>query len=145
MLAKAKSVLIVEDLNITGLLGNRRLARRIADQGWGQFHRQLAYKTSWSGSRLVVADQWFPSGKRCSGCGFTVTELPLATRVFTCSACGLVLDRDANAARNLVWWYLCDVAASSAETRNACGGGGAGVTGNGAVKLLPVNQEPATI
>jgi putative transposase len=143
-LAKAKSVIVVEDLHVAGMVRNRRLARAIADQGWGEFHRQLAYKTRWYGSRLLVAPRFYPSSKRCSGCGLGRAHLPLGVRVFCCSACGLVLDRDVNAARNLA--RLADtaaglVAASSVETRNACGGGSAGRAGDGLVELPSVKQE----
>ncbi|HYY81980.1 MAG TPA: RNA-guided endonuclease TnpB family protein, partial [Actinomycetes bacterium] len=124
-LAKAKSVIVVEDLHVAGLMRNRHLARAISDQGWAQFHRQLTYKSVWYGSRLVVAPRFYPSSKRCSGCGLVMSDLPLGARTFACEACGLVLDRDLNAARNLA--QLAErVAGSSPETVNACGGGGTG-------------------
>jgi putative transposase len=93
--------IVVEDLNVAGMVRNRRLARRIADAGFGEIRRQLAYKTAWGGGRLVVADRWFPSSKTCSGCGEVKAKLPLRLRVYECDLCGLVLDRDANAAINL--------------------------------------------
>jgi putative transposase len=92
---------VVEDLNVAGMLANRRLARRVADAGFGEIRRQLAYKTAWSGGRLVVADRWFASSKTCSGCDAVKAKLPLHIRVFDCDECPLVMDRDANAARNL--------------------------------------------
>jgi putative transposase len=92
---------VAEDLNVAGMLRNRRLARRIAGAGFSQIRRQLGYKTTWNGGRLVVADRWYPSSKTCSGCGVVKAKLALRTRVFRCEACGLVLDRDHNAARNL--------------------------------------------
>jgi putative transposase len=118
-LAKAKSVLVVEDLHVAGMIRNRHLARAISDQGWGEFHRQLGYKATWYGSRLLVAPRFSPSSKRCSGCGLVKADLPLRVRVFACTACGLILDRDVNAARNLA--TLADsitvgVAGSSPET-----------------------------
>jgi IS605 OrfB family transposase len=97
----AAGTVVVEDLNITGMLGNRRLARRIADAGWGELRRQLGYKLAWAGGHLVVADRWYPSSKTCSACSAVKAKLPLATRTFCCQACGLELDRDLNAARNL--------------------------------------------
>jgi putative transposase len=147
-LARAKSVIVVEDLHVAGMMRNRHLSRAIADQGWGEFHRQLAYKAIWYGSRLLVAPRFYPSSKRCSGCGLVNAELPLGVRVFCCLGCGLVLDRDLNAARNLA--RLADtavgpVAGSSLETRNACGGGSAGRAGDGLVELPPVKQERARI
>jgi putative transposase len=84
-------------------MGNRRLARHIADVGWGAVVTQLKYKTSWSGSVLVAADRFYPSSKTCSSCGAVKAKLRLADRIFTCDddACGHVQDRDLNAALNL--------------------------------------------
>ncbi|MQY40995.1 IS607 family transposase IS1602 [Streptomyces sp. RB17] len=92
---------VVEDLNVADMLKNRRLARRIADAGFGEIRRQLAYKTQRNGCRIVAANRWFPSSKTCSGCGAVKAKLPLHIRTFECDACGLVIDRDANAALNL--------------------------------------------
>ncbi len=143
-LARAKSVIVVEDLHVAGMVRNRYLARAIADQGWAEFHRQLAYKTTWYGSRLLVAPRFYPSSKTCSGCGLIKATMPLGERTFRCQACGLVLDRDLNASRNLA--HLANigvglVAASSAETQNACGEGSAGRAGNGPVELASAKQE----
>ncbi|MEU5941980.1 IS607 family element RNA-guided endonuclease TnpB [Micromonospora sp. NPDC047548] len=92
---------VVEDLNVAGMLRNRRLARRVADAGFGEIRRQSAYKTDWTGGTHVVADRWYPSSKTCSNCRAVKAKLPLHVRVFTCDTCDLVIDRDANAARNL--------------------------------------------
>ncbi|WP_371581324.1 IS607 family element RNA-guided endonuclease TnpB [Streptomyces sp. NBC_01314] len=93
---------VVEDLNVAGMLRNRRLARRIADAGFGEIRRQLAYKTRRRhATRTIVADRWYPSSKTCSGCGAVKAKLPLHVRTYACDACGLVLDRDDNAALNL--------------------------------------------
>ncbi|MEU1837150.1 IS607 family element RNA-guided endonuclease TnpB [Micromonospora chersina] len=94
-------VIVVEDLNVAGMLRNRRLARHIADASFGELRRQLAYKTQWNGGRLIVADRWYPSSKTCSGCGAVKTKLALSERTYTCETCGLAIDRDHNAARNL--------------------------------------------
>lgn len=139
-LAKTKSVLVVEDLYIAGMLRNRRLARSIADAGWAELHRQLAYRCGWYGSRLIVADRWYPSSKTCSACASVRTGLTLTERVFRCPACGLACDRDLNAARNLAG-LVPAVAGSSPETENACGAGSAGRLGNETVKLPAVKQE----
>jgi putative transposase len=93
---------VAEDLNVAGMLRHRRLARHIADAGFGQIRRQLAYKTTWHGSQLLLASQWYPSSKTCSGCGAVKAKLPPSARVFSCQVCGVVLDRDRNAAANLV-------------------------------------------
>ncbi|MFF5004872.1 IS607 family element RNA-guided endonuclease TnpB [Streptomyces phaeochromogenes] len=93
---------VVEDLNVAGMLRNRRLARRIADAGFGEIRRQLDYKTRQRhATRLAVADRWYPSSKTCSGCGAVKAKLPLHIRTYECDACGLVIDRDDNAALNL--------------------------------------------
>ena len=100
-LAREHGTIVVEDLNVTGMLANRRLARHIADAGFAEIRRQLAYKTVWNGGRLLVADRWYPSSKTCSGCGEAKVKLALAEREYHCEACGLVMDRDRNAARTL--------------------------------------------
>ena len=117
-LATQHEVIVVEQLNVAGMLRNRRLARAIADTAMAESRRQLAYKTSWYGSRVVVADRFYPSSKTCSACGWVKAKLSLAERTFTCQACGLQIDRDLNAARNLA--KLVDhVARSGRETLNA--------------------------
>jgi putative transposase len=116
-LAKQYGTVVVEDLNIAGLVRNRRLARALTDASMGELRRMLMYKSRWYGSRLVVADRFYPSSKTCSACGWVKTKLLLGTRTYTCEACGLSLDRDLNAARNLAKV----VAQSGWETRNARG------------------------
>ena len=100
-LAREYGTIVVEDLNVAGMVANRRLARHIADAGFGRIRRQLAYKTVWNGGRMIVANRWLASSKTCSGCGVAKAKLPLSARTFCCEACGLTLDRDHNAARNL--------------------------------------------
>lgn len=93
---------VIEDLNVAGMLKNRRLARRIADAGFGEIRRQLDYKTRQRhATRTIVANRWYPSSKTCSGCGAAKAKLPLHVRTYECDACGLVIDRDDNAALNL--------------------------------------------
>ena len=104
MLAKTKPVIVVEDLDVRNMMGNHHLARAIADAAWGEISRQLRYKTRWYGSTLITADMWYPSTKRCSGCGHVKDAMPLGERTFHCEACDLVEDRDLNAARNLAEW-----------------------------------------
>jgi putative transposase len=100
-LATQHGTVVIEQLNVAGLLRNRRLARAIADTGMAELRRLLGYKAIWYGTRLVVADQFYPSSKTCSGCGWVKAKLTLAERTFSCEACGLRIDRDLNAARNL--------------------------------------------
>ncbi len=86
------------------MMGNHHLARAIADAAWGETLRQLRYKTQWYGSTLITADRWHPSTKRCSRCRDVKEKMPLDERVFHCECCGLVVDRDLNAAKNLAEW-----------------------------------------
>jgi putative transposase len=135
MLAARYETVAAEDLNVAGMTRNRRLARAIADQGFGTARRMLDYKTKWNGGTLVVADRWFPSSKKCSGCGTVKTKLGLSERVYRCGHCGLAVNRDVNAARNLLY-----LAASGAESRNARGG----TVRPGAAGRVPVSLEPGT-
>lgn len=100
-LAKRYVSVVVEDLNAAGMLTNRRLARVVSDAAFRELRRQLEYKAAWYGTELVIADRWFPSSKTCSGCGAIQTDLTLTDRIYHCDACGLVIDRDVNAAVNL--------------------------------------------
>ncbi len=100
-LAATYGTVVVEDLNVAGMLKNRALARHVADASFAEIRRQLDYKTGWNGGQLCVADRWFPSSKTCSGCGTVKPKLSLRERIFTCEHCGLALDRDHNAAINL--------------------------------------------
>lgn len=120
-LAREYGTIVVEDLNVAGMLRNRRLARAVADAGFGEIRRQLAYKTAWNGGRLLVADRWYPSSKTCSGCQAVKPKLSLAERTYICETCGLVLDRDLNAALNLAQLVERTVAGSGPETINGRG------------------------
>ena len=99
-LAKNHSFIVIENLNVSGMLANRKLAKAIADMGFYEFRRQLDYKSKLYGSELIVADRWFASSKTCSCCGQIKEAMPLSVRIFEC-VCGLVIDRDLNAALNL--------------------------------------------
>jgi putative transposase len=96
--------LCLEDLAVANLMTNRRLARAIGDAAWTELARQLTYKAAWFGAELVVCDRWFPSTKTCSWCGMVKQQMGLAERAFRCAGCGLVIDRDRNAAANLAAW-----------------------------------------
>lgn len=116
-MAKSFSIIVMEDLSVRNLMKNHRLARHIADVGWGEFRRMLEYKTKWYGSSVQFADKFFPSSKTCSKCGVIKESLELKDRQFECEACGYKIDRDLNAAINL----KSLVAANQSETLNACG------------------------
>jgi putative transposase len=137
-LTRRFSVIGIEDLNVKGMTKNRSLAKSIADMGFHEFRRQLTYKAGMNGSRLVIANRWYPSSKTCSACGVVVKELPLSVRNWACWKCGARHDRDLNATRNLE-----KLAASSAVT--ACGGEGSGPRRKPRVKPAPVKQEPNAI
>jgi putative transposase len=133
-LAAEHGTVVVEHLNLAGLVRNRRMARALTDAGVGELRRLLVYKTAWYGSQLVVADRFYPSSKICSTCGWVKAKLTLAERTFNCEACGLILDRDLNAARNLAN-LVQHVAQSGWETRNARGADGRpGLAGQTALK-----------
>jgi putative transposase len=118
------------------MLKNRRLSRVIADVGFYEFRRQLQYKCEWYGSELVVAPRFYPSSKRCSACGNIKKDLTLSDRVYVCTECGLEMNRDLNAACNLV-------AASWTETENACGEDVRLVADSvGSAEQTSMNQEP---
>ena len=114
------STLGVEDLNVRGMVKNRRLARSVADMGFFELRRQLQYKVAMRGGQVVVADRFFASSKTCSACGHPLDQLPLSVRAWTCPDCGMAHDRDVNAAVNLK-----NMAVSS--TVAACGEEGSGL------------------
>lgn len=128
-LTETYGTVVIEDLNVTGMSakGSRRrrakagLNRAILDASPATLRRQLTYKSSWNGSRLVVASRWYPSSKTCSSCKAVKAKLPLGERTFRCEHCGLEIDRDLNAAANLAA-LAAKVAASGAETLNGRGG-----------------------
>jgi putative transposase len=100
-LCRENQTVVIEDLNVSGMLSNDRLARAISDVGFYEVRRQLTYKAVRYGTRLTIADRWYPSSKRCSGCGEHHAGLTLGERAWTCTACGSHHDRDVNAAINL--------------------------------------------
>lgn len=135
-LAKNHGCLVIEDLNVRGMSRAARatrdrpghhvqakagLNRAVLDSGFGELRRMLEYKCAWYGSRLIVCDRWFPSSKRCSGCGQVRQLLSRRERTFCCAVCGLHLDRDLNAARNLVWWAEAHPGTASAAGTGSVG------------------------
>ena len=127
-IAKQHGLVGAESLHVKGLLRNKKLARHIADVGWGEFLRQLGYKAQWYGSEVVEADQWYPSTQTCSACGVKRgkggqgEKVTLAERTFVCYACGFTCDRDENAALNLQAWAEAAVDLGGRETKNGRGG-----------------------
>jgi putative transposase len=130
-LTTTNSTIVVEDLNVGGMLKNHCLARSISDAGWSEFVRQLEYKASWNGGSVVKAGRFYPSTKTCSACGMVKDEMSLSERTYHCDGCGLVLDRDVNAARKLL-----SLSSASSARFQACGDSPLG----GSVK-----QEPSVM
>ncbi|MCR3751227.1 RNA-guided endonuclease InsQ/TnpB family protein [Lentzea californiensis] len=100
-LVRETQTLVIEDLSVSNMVGNRRLARAIGDAGWRQFRQLLECKASWYGREVTTVDRWFPSSKLCSVCGALKAAMPLHVRTWTCG-CGAIHDRDVNAARNIL-------------------------------------------
>ena len=100
-LAKTKSVIVLEDLNISGMLKNHHLAQAISDVSMSEFRHQLIYKGDWYGCEILVADRFYPSTKRCSRCGKVKQAMSLGEREYQCESCSFLIDRDLNAAINL--------------------------------------------
>ena len=101
------SRIVMETLNVKGMMKNRHLADAIAKQNFYELKRQIKYKCERAGILLVEADRWFPSSKKCSCCGQIKKNLKLSDRIYRCEACGLVIDRDLNASINLAK-YECN-------------------------------------
>lgn len=139
-LARTKSVVVLEDLNVRGMVKNEHLAPGIADAGWGAFRRMLEYKSRWYGSRVVLAPRFLASSKTCSDCGHLLDVLPLSVRRWACPACGVEHERDGNAARNLAAWLLRT--GSSPET-HACGEPSGGAEANAPASHGSPKQESA--
>ncbi len=101
-LAKTKSVIVVEDLDIKSMQKNKQLSKSVCDAGWGNFIRMVEYKTVWYGSSLIKAPKYYASSKICSCCLNRIDKLPLSVRVWSCQKCKCQHDRDINAAKNLL-------------------------------------------
>jgi putative transposase len=100
-LCSENQVITIEDLNVKGMLKNKKLSRSISDAGWGLISQQLSYKSKIYNDNLIIAPRFYPSSKTCSHCGAVRKKLDLSERIFTCPTCGFVIDRDRNASLNL--------------------------------------------
>ena len=127
----------IEDLNVRGMMKNHHLARSIADMSFYELRRQLEYKAAMRGGLVMVADRFYPSSKTCSNCGHKLESLPLSMREWKCPVCGVLHDRDVNAAINLK-----NLAVSS--TVSACGEDGSGSSRKTRVKPASVKQEASS-
>ena len=136
-LAGTYSEICIEDLHVAGMVKNHRLAKAVSDASFAEFRRQLEYKTARTGARLHIVDRWYPSSKTCSRCGRVKAKLSLAERVYKCDGCGLVMDRDLNAAINI------RVAGSAPETINAHRGTRSRSNQHGCATQVPTKCEPS--
>lgn len=144
-LTKTKSVIIIEDLNVKGMLRNHCLARSIADCGWGEFRRMLEYKCKWYGSRLIIIGRFEPTSKMCHVCGAVNKDLNLNNRTWVCPSCGAVLDRDENAAINIRRLGIEILYTESSSGIYACGEESSGSSLDAGTKLSSAKQELSTL
>lgn len=101
-LIKTNDVIVMEDLNVVGMMKNRCLAKHIADSSWGAFTNMLQYKAQWNDRQVIKIHRFYPSSKTCHVCGYINTTLKLSDRMWTCHQCHTTLDRDVNAAKNIL-------------------------------------------
>ena len=102
LIISENQTIIIEDLNVKGMIKNHKLAKAIADVSWHELTRQLEYKAQWNERDLVKIDRWFPSSKTCNVCNFINQNLTLNERIWTCPNCKETLDRDLNASKNIL-------------------------------------------
>jgi putative transposase len=126
--------IVVENLNVKGMLKNRKLARSISDMSFYEFRRQLEYKLKFRDGKLIIADRFFASSKICSSCGFKYENLTLSERTWTCTACNTFHQRDLNASINLK-----NLAVSS--TVLACGEEGNGIGSSNTINVKPLRRS----
>ncbi|MEV1086133.1 RNA-guided endonuclease TnpB family protein [Streptomyces sp. NPDC050211] len=136
-LVRENQTIVIEDLTVRNLLKNGTLSRAISDAAWGEFRSMLEYKAQWYGREVIAVDRWFPSSKLCSACGTLQDKMPLNVRTWTCD-CGIIHDRDVNAANNLL---------AAGLAVSACGAGvrpqrESSRTGQSAMKQEPLRHEP---
>ena len=139
--AKAFRVVVLEDLHVAGMARNKRLAGAVLDASFHEARRQLDYKTTMRGGRIVVVDRYFPSSKRCAECGTLLADLPLSKREWTCPGCGTIHDRDANAARNLELVGAASPEPAGHGARPTCGEIGALAGGQPPTKLRSMTRK----
>lgn len=117
-LAKNHREIVIENLNVSGMVKNHRLASAIADCGFYELRRQLEYKTNWYGSKVIIADRFYPSSRLCSNCQ-NKQKMPLSKRVYECENCGIKIERDLNASINLELYLTTDSLSESQACRES--------------------------
>ena len=139
-LVRRFDLIAVEDLNVSGMVRNRSLARAISCTGWAEFRDMLDYKAQRYRRQVIAVDRWYPSSKTCSACGHLLAVLSLGTRRWSCPSCGARHDRDINAAKNIL---AAGLAVGACNGADACGGA---VRRTGATRArVPVKQEPRPV
>jgi putative transposase len=134
-------LLVIEDLNVKGMLENEKLARAISDVGFGMLRSQLEYKAKRYGTHLIIADRWYPSSRLCSICGWKNEALTLSDRRWVCAECGAHHDRDLNAALNLK--RLATATALPVASQTSDGGAALGTVPSAVGKVTPVRDDGA--
>jgi len=138
-LCRKNQAIVIEDLNVAGMLKNEKLARAISDVGFGEIRRQLEYKSVRYDTRLIVANRFYPSSKLCSECGWKNESLTLKDREWTCQNCGLTHDRDKNAALNLK--RLATTHALPVASQTVTNDTGLGIVSISVGKVTPVSYD----
>ena len=138
-LCRENQAVVIEDLNVKGMLANGKLARAISDVGFGMLRSQLEYKARRYGKRLVIADRWYPSSQLCFVCGWKNEALTLSDRQWMCAECGAHHDRDLNAALNLK--RLATVTALPVASPTSNGGAALGIIPDAVGKVTPVRDD----
>ena len=118
IIKRKPSFIVLEDLNVKGMMKNRHLAKAVQQQNFAEFATILEYKAKQNNIKIIYADRFFPSSKTCSCCGAIKHDLKLKDRIFKCNSCGLVIDRDYNASLNL---YLYGIRTVSSTGIYVCG------------------------
>ncbi|MBQ7476655.1 MAG: transposase, partial [Selenomonadaceae bacterium] len=101
IIGRKPSLIVLEDLNVQGMMSNRHLSKAVQEQGFYEFRRQITYKSEWAGISVIIADRYYPSSKTCIVCGHVKKNLRLSERIYHCEECGNEIDRDLQAAINL--------------------------------------------
>jgi putative transposase len=133
-LVKTFDIIGIEDLNVKGMMKNRKLSRSIADMGFFEFRRQLEYKAAMNNKKIVVVDRWFPSSKICCKCDYKLDKLSLSEREWTCPGCKKRHDRDINSAINMEKQAV-------SSTVSACGASSSGIVVNATISYGVMKQE----
>ena len=114
-LIRKYDVICCEDLNVNGMVRNHHLAKSVSDASWGTFVTMLEYKAKWYGKTLVKIGRFYPSSKTCHHCGYVKEDLSLSDRYYTCPNCGELIDRDLNAAMNILDEGLRNISAGTVD------------------------------